>query len=234
MMHMRISIDEARPAEPARYGPRRVNPVALGLVVAGHAVLIGLALAYRFTIADEYREPPLVVHDVDLTPPPPPPEQPEPTPPQRAVYAPRPPLVLQLPQQPAVTTTQELPVEPAAVETAPEVAPAPAPAAPQPVVAGDLSASMIHAPPPRYPIESRRKREQGTVMLAVLLATDGTVADIRVARSSGHARLDAAAVNAVGKWRWSPTIRNGVAAQVRGTVEIPFILTAPAERMRDS
>jgi len=84
---------------------------------------------------------------------------------------------------------------------------------------------MIHAPAPRYPRESRRRREQGTVLLAVLLSVEGHVIDIRVARSSGHARLDGAARDAVGKWRWSPTLVDGVAAQVSGTVEIPFMLT---------
>jgi protein TonB len=84
---------------------------------------------------------------------------------------------------------------------------------------------MVHAPPPRYPIESRRKREQGTVILAVVLTTDGTVADVRIARSSGYSRLDEAARGTVKKWRWSPTVRGGVAVQVRGTVEIPFVLT---------
>jgi protein TonB len=66
-----------------------------------------------------------------------------------------------------------------------------------PVAAGDLSSSMIHAPPPRYPRESRRRHEQGTVLLAVLLATDGSVETLRIARSSGYRRLDEAALDAV-------------------------------------
>lgn len=83
---------------------------------------------------------------------------------------------------------------------------------------------MIHAPPPRYPHEARRKREEGTVFLELLLARDGTVADIRVARSSGYSRLDAAALEAVRRWRWSATLREGIPVQVTGQVEIPFIL----------
>lgn len=84
---------------------------------------------------------------------------------------------------------------------------------------------MIHAPPPKYPRESRRRREQGVVLLAVLLSAEGRVAEIRIARSSGHSRLDTAARDAVRGWRWSPTLRDGVAVQVSGTVEIPFVLT---------
>lgn len=119
-----------------------------------------------------------------------------------------------------------------AVTAAPQVPPAPAPAPPRPaappapaqVAGGDLSSTMIEGNPPRYPIESRRKREQGTVVLALVLGTDGKVADIRVTQSSGHARLDAAALSAVRKWRWSPTLRDGTPVLVRGTVEIPFVL----------
>lgn len=69
-------------------------------------------------------------------------------------------------------------------------------------------------------------REQGTVVLRLLLHLDGTVADIRIARSSGYSRLDEAARNAVQKWRWSPTVRDGIAVQVSGVVEIPFVLTS--------
>lgn len=83
---------------------------------------------------------------------------------------------------------------------------------------------MIAATPPRYPQESRRKREQGTVLLLVLLAADGRVADVSISQSSGFDRLDKAALAAVRHWRWSPTRRGGAAVMVRGLVEIPFIL----------
>mgnify|MGYP001584239947 len=62
------------------------------------------------------------------------------------------------------------------------------------------------------------------MLLELLLATDGTVQDIRVLRSSGYSRLDSTAIDAVRRWRWSPTRRDGKAMQVRGTVEIPFVL----------
>ena len=83
---------------------------------------------------------------------------------------------------------------------------------------------MIHAPPPRYPHEPRRKREEGTVVLELLLARAGTVADIRVARSSGYSRLYATALESVRRWRWSATLREGVPVQVTGQAKNPFIL----------
>ena len=84
---------------------------------------------------------------------------------------------------------------------------------------------MIEAVPPRYPYESRRLKEQGTVVLDVLLGPDGRVERIAVRTSSGHARLDKAALDAVRRWRWSPMLRDGQAVAVRGLVEIPFTLT---------
>lgn len=85
---------------------------------------------------------------------------------------------------------------------------------------------MISGGPPSYPVESRRKREQGIVELLLIVGLDGRVEDISVSRSSGFHRLDKAAMHAVRKWRWSPTLRDGVAARVRGIVEIPFVLQA--------
>lgn len=224
MMHMRVTL-AATPEPPARYGQRRLNPLALTLAAAIHVGLLVLLLTFREPITDAIRQPQLTVYDVKLEPPSPPPEEqpdrPATEPSPAAVHVPRPTIALPLPP-PAITTTEEpLPRPQPVAEPTPQVAPAPAP-----IAGGDLSSSMIHAPPPRYPHESRRKREQGTVVLTVLLSTDGSVSEVRIARSSGYVRLDEATRDAVRKWRWSPMLRAGVAVEVRGTVEIPFILTS--------
>ncbi len=93
---------------------------------------------------------------------------------------------------------------------------------------GDLSAQMVSGKPPRYPIESRRKREQGTVVLALTLGLDGAVESLTIARSSGFSRLDDAARDAVRKWRWRPMIQQGQPVKVKGVVEIPFVLQGSA------
>ena len=85
---------------------------------------------------------------------------------------------------------------------------------------------MVSGKPPRYPIDSRRKREQGTVVLALTLSLDGVVETIALAQSSGFKRLDDAARDAVRSWRWKPVLRNGQPMRVKGLVEIPFILRA--------
>lgn len=110
---------------------------------------------------------------------------------------------------------------------APVIAPPPpAAASPQgPVQVSDLDARAITIVPPKYPLESRRRREQGTVLLNVTLDAAGAVASVALARSSGFERLDKAALEAVRRWRWSPTVRGGEPVAVRGIVEIPFELT---------
>ena len=110
---------------------------------------------------------------------------------------------------------------------APDVALLPL-AAPSVSEGGDLATRMVSGKPPRYPVESRRKREQGVVLLALTVGLDGCVEDIRVARSSGSRHLDRAALDAVKRWRWAPMMRDGQPVLVKGVVEIPFVLQ-PAE-----
>lgn len=61
-----------------------------------------------------------------------------------------------------------------------------------------------------YPLLSWMNAEAGDVMLNFRINTDGSVDDVRVERSSGSARLDGAAVDAVrGQWRYKPVISEG-------------------------
>lgn len=84
---------------------------------------------------------------------------------------------------------------------------------------------MILAKPPPYPLEARQLHEQGTVILKLLLSTDGQVSEVSIAMSSGSDCLDQAALNAVRKWRWKPPTRNGETVPVLSMVTIPFVLT---------
>jgi protein TonB len=67
-------------------------------------------------------------------------------------------------------------------------------------VAQDLKAS--NRVEPTYPSASRRAGEEGTVRLKVLVDEKGRPRDVAVANSSGFARLDQAAMEAVRKWRF--------------------------------
>lgn len=213
-----------------RYRSKGVSPLALTLSLSTLLALAILISTFRVSTNPFHPTARLIVQSFDLTPPPPPPAPDTPTPPApvAAIHVPKP-VVQTVQPPPQLTTTPDPsppPTPPPATPVTTATTPAPAPAPPREVSGGNLSSSMIHAPPPRYPMESRRKREQGTVVLNLLLRTDGSVAELHILRSSGHSRLDEAARNAVRRWRWSPTVRDGASVQVKGTVEIPFILTS--------
>jgi protein TonB len=69
-----------------------------------------------------------------------------------------------------------------------------------------------------------RQREQGRVLLNVLVDAGGNVQRIEIARSSGHANLDAAAREAVQRAHFKPVLRDGKAISAWGMVPIEFRL----------
>ena len=85
-------------------------------------------------------------------------------------------------------------------------------------------AAYLHNPPPAYPLSARRNGEEGTVTLRVLVARDGAPASIVVQRSSGHARLDRSALEAVKAWRFVPAREHGEAVETWMLVPIVFRL----------
>lgn len=219
---------------PARYGRRGgVNVPAVCLIILVHAGLIG-ALAHSRMHVHRHHEPRLSV--VNLTPPPPPPAAETPPPPAQPKVSAPPPLV-QIPQPetrmvaptPDPVPAPFIPTPAPATVIAPSAPSAtPGPALPSIVQGGDIGAQMVAGKPPRYPVESRRRREQGTVVLALTLGMDGAVENIAVRQSSGFPRLDNAARDAVRGWRWKPVMRSGQVVRVSGVVEIPFVLRADA------
>jgi protein TonB len=85
-------------------------------------------------------------------------------------------------------------------------------------------AAYLHSPPPAYPLSARRNGEEGTVTLRVLVARDGAPASVVVERSSGHARLDRSALEAVRAWRFVPAREDGEAVETWMLVPIAFRL----------
>src|SRR6188768_4511857 len=81
----------------------------------------------------------------------------------------------------------------------------------------------VRPPEPRYPPESQRGRERGTVLLRVLVDALGRPAQIEVERSSGYSRLDAAARAAVEKALFRPYEVNGIAQPAQVLIPIEFV-----------
>ena len=62
--------------------------------------------------------------------------------------------------------------------------------------------------------------EQGKVLLKVHVAADGAAGEVLVHASSGHPRLDGAALKAVTRWRFVPARRGDL--QVASWVIVPI------------
>jgi len=82
-------------------------------------------------------------------------------------------------------------------------------------------ASYSYTPTPEYPDQARREGWEGTVLLAVLVDTEGRPETIVLSRSSGFSSLDTAAREAVTRWRFQPA-RYG-RNRVQSWVEVPIV-----------
>ncbi len=78
---------------------------------------------------------------------------------------------------------------------------------------GFARAHAIRLPRPDYPMVSRRRGEEGQVVLEVTVGADGTVLDFRLGTSSGFERLDRAALAAIRDAAFSPATSFGAARQ---------------------
>ena len=84
----------------------------------------------------------------------------------------------------------------------------------QPVAVAPLSRQ-----PHVYPVDVLENGVNGTVVLIVDVAVDGSVSATKVDRSAGDERLDAAALEAVGQWKFKPLVKDG--RPVPGKVRVP-------------
>lgn len=80
---------------------------------------------------------------------------------------------------------------------------------------------IVHAQPV-YPAVAKMGKVQGTVDLSVVIDAGGNVLQAHVVRSIPQ--LDSAAIDAVRKWKYSPTIVDGVAVPVTMIVKVNFAL----------
>lgn len=62
---------------------------------------------------------------------------------------------------------------------------------------------------PVYPMLSRKRKEQGTVWLLLLVSKEGVVTELKLKKTSGFDRLDQAALQAVKKWKFQPARKQG-------------------------
>ena len=75
---------------------------------------------------------------------------------------------------------------------------------------------------PTYPAMARAARVEGIVIVEAIVGPNGKVQDARVLRSSPL--LDAAALDAVRQWEFTPTLLNGIPIAIVMTVTVDFRL----------
>lgn len=81
-------------------------------------------------------------------------------------------------------------------------------------------AEYLSNPPPEYPQQARRRRQEGTVTLLVSIDAQGVVTELQIEKSSGFSTLDRAAEKTVKKWRFAPALIG--TRQVASKVIVPI------------
>jgi TonB family protein len=84
----------------------------------------------------------------------------------------------------------------------------------------NLLARATQCSVPLYPAMGKNVRVKGTVIVQILIDTEGAVRSARAV--SGHPLLQMGAVQAARKWRFKPVIIRGRAARATGLLPLTF------------
>ncbi|MFZ6736093.1 energy transducer TonB [Undibacterium sp. Ji42W] len=168
------------------------------MVIAFHVLVVYALVSGLARKAMEVVIKPAEVKLVEeVKPPPPPPDTPPPPPPK--LLAPPPPFIpppeVQVQPQPQPATaiaavSNVKPENPTFTKTQAPPAPPTEAKATGPVTIPGVIDFNVGGCKPEYPRASLRNEETGTVLLSVLIGADGTVADVKIDKSSGFRGLD--------------------------------------------
>jgi periplasmic protein TonB len=190
---------------------RASGRVGIGIAIAAGHVLVIWAICTATPIRAALDQIPIEASLLDApveefeAPPPPPPKV----------------VAVELPtfEPPVITITEE--PAPTAITVVRNETPAPPPpVSGAPRVVTDVA--YLEPPAPKYPPESKRSGEEGLVVLRVLINELGRAARVEIERSSGYARLDAAARAAVERALFKPYIENGVPRTALAMIPVEF------------
>ncbi|MEO8260208.1 MAG: TonB family protein [Acidobacteriota bacterium] len=223
-------------------GGRRGYTVPFSIAI--HTLIVIAVIAFPLVIAngDKWPTPPTLLAFVGAPPPPPPAPAPPRAPAERSGPAASPDAA---PVEEPHQLTDETPHQSnraslLAVEgngpgesiagVGEPAAPAPPPEAPPPVatrepirVGGGIKPPVkTREVSPVYPPLAQTARVQGVVIIEAVISPAGKVLDARILRSIPM--LDAAALDAVRQWEYTPTLLNDVPVPVIMTVTVSFQL----------
>ncbi len=88
---------------------------------------------------------------------------------------------------------------------------------------GTTPPTVLSKVDPEYSEEARKAKYSGSVMLSIVVNTDGKAEEIKVVKSLGMG-LDEKAIEAVQKWRFTPGKNKGQPVKVRAQIEVNFRL----------
>ena len=228
----------------------RIRSIPFGISALLHFAVIMVAAVLSIRPAEfamETGHNSVEVHLIAAAPDPVSEPPPTPVPEEPAVTQPPKPDDVLVPVTPPVPLTPVPPPEQPKTDTPP----APAPVPPKPhhkttVAKGDGSAPVpgksavtissdggaiidakpnyLSNPPPLYPETSRREKQEGLVVLEVIVNTEGRPDDVSVRTSSGFSPLDESAVTAVRGWRFRPAALGSLTVKSRVVVPVRFRL----------
>lgn len=111
---------------------------------------------------------------------------------------------------------------PPVVKPKPEPAPTPQ-TGPVRVSSGVQAARCVSCPRPAYPSLARQMRIEGTVRMNAVIDRDGRISNLQLVM--GHPLLQQAALDAVKRWVYQPTVLNAEPVQVATTIDVVFKLS---------
>ena len=86
-----------------------------------------------------------------------------------------------------------------------------------------MAARIVKQVQPKYPVEAKKEKIQGTVVLNVEIGKDGTVENLTAA--SGPKVLRQSALDAVRQWTYEPFLVEGNPVEVETTISVVYSLT---------
>ncbi len=91
-------------------------------------------------------------------------------------------------------------------------------------VAVDRMPTPVQQIKPRYPLAARRRGQSGQVLLRLFVDQEGAVREVAVVRAEPAGLFEAAAVEAVRKWRFAPARAHGTPVGMWMTLPVRFAL----------
>lgn len=97
-------------------------------------------------------------------------------------------------------------------------------AEPLTVPAGVMAGNIVTKVQPKYPVEAKKEKIQGKVLLSAIIGKDGEIEKLTVV--SGPKELQQSSLDAVQQWTFKPYLLNGEPVEVKTTITVFYSLAS--------